>query len=393
MDDQGTYLRDLITINDTLIWSVDRTDSFIAAVDIIRERMGARIAPTYLLDEAGDLLHLVTDAATRAEIGEGFDTMPAHEHVRDPWINPSEWPVSAADHQDHDGWTSLPEDFRAWFGEWGVVASIHADGRHLGAVLLCFDAPWHLTEDRKAFLAAAGRILGNAAYRWQVGSRERELGALQERRRLSEELHVDLSQHVAALGLHVGVMELDANAPDLDRLQADVHQLRQLVTALSVSLRHQMLGLRNDAELVQGNFVELVRKQVQDFARQFGIPAVLRCDPDSAVADVPLPVAAQLIRVLQEALANVHLHSRASHVEVALLASSTRIVLEIDDDGIGFDPTSVPDSRLGVRIMCERMQQVDGVMRFGRSPEGGSRVTAEAPLSRTWAPPPPVEAT
>ncbi len=376
---ERSYLAELVRINDALIWAHDRTDSFVAAVEIVRERMGARIAPTYLLDEAGNLLHLVTDERTRAAIGPDFDTMPAHEHVRDPWINPEEWPVSAADHLDSEGWTSLPADFRAWFGESGIVVSIHADGRHLGAVLLCFDGPWTLTTERKEFLAAAGRILGNAVYRWQVGGRERERGALEERRRLGDELHVDLSQQVAAVGLHVGVMELDAAAGDLDALTADVPRLRELVTMLGSSLRHQMLGLRADAELVRGSFVDQVRSHVESFERQFGIPATLECGGGCG-DDVPLAVAAQLIRVLQEALANVHLHAMAAQVVVRLLPSSTRIRLEVEDDGNGFDPTSVPDSRLGVRIMCERMQQVDGVVHFGRSAQGGTRVVAEAPM-------------
>jgi signal transduction histidine kinase len=375
-----SYLRELVRINDTLIWSHDRTDSLIAAVAIIREITGARLAPTYLLNEAGNLLVLVTDDEQRAVLGEGFATMPAHEHVHEPWINPEEWPVSAADHLDDEAWTMLPADFRAWFGESGVVVSIHADGRHLGAVLLCFDGSFRLTEKKREFLAAAGRILGNAVYRWQVGRRERELGALEERRRLSDDLHVDLSQQVAALGLHAGVMRLDAAAGDASRLDLDLDRLDELVVVLSRSLRHQMLGLRADAEMVGGTFVGQVRLHSENFRRQIGIPVTLECPGDCDGDAVPLPVAAQLIRVLQEALANVHLHSDATEVTIRLLPSRTRIRLEVEDDGNGFDPTSVPDSRLGVAIMTERMQQVDGVVHFGRGAAGGTLVIAEAPL-------------
>ena len=385
MGREPQYLAELVRINDTLIWSQDRTDSFVAAVEIIRDLMGARIAPTYLQDEAGNLLVLVTDDDTRDALGPHFATMPAHEHVRPPWINPQEWPVSAADHLQDPAWKLLPDDFKAWFGESGVVVSIHADGRHLGAVLLCFEGPWALTATRKEFLAAAGRILGNAVYRWQVAGRERELGALEERRRLSDELHVDLSQQLAALGLHAGVMQLDAAARDVDRLVADVDHLEQLVSTANRSLRHQMLGLRTDAEMVKGTFVAQVRRHLDNFERQFGIPVTVECT--GGADDVPLPVAAQLIRVLQEALANVHLHARATAVTVRLLPSSTRIRLEVEDDGNGFDPTSVPDSRLGVRIMSERMQQVDGVVTFGRGHAGGTLVAAEAPLRRAGSTP------
>lgn len=379
MVQESAYLAELVRINDTLIWSQDRTDSLIAAVDVVRDLMGARIAPVYLLNHVGDVLVLVTDDATRAQIGEHFATMPAHEHIRPPWINDEEWPVSAADHLDHESWEVLPEDFRAWFGTSGVIVPIRADGRHLGAALLCFDGDWTLTPTRAEFLAIVGRILGNAVYRWQCGSRERELGMLEERRRLGDELHVDLSQQVAALGLHVGVMEIDYAAGDYDRLADDVDRLGGMVAGVASSLRHQMLGLRSDAAVADGSFVEQVRARTEAFGRQFGIPARLEC-PDDAPTRVPLAVAAQLVRVLQESLGNVQLHAQARSVVVRVLPTTTRIRLEVEDDGVGFDLTSVPDARLGVRIMTERMQQVDGVIRFEHPSAGGTLVVAEAPL-------------
>ncbi|WP_159810517.1 sensor histidine kinase [Cellulomonas citrea] len=375
-----SYLAELVRINDTLIWSHDRTDSYLAAVEIVREVTGARIAPTYLLDKPGDLLVLTADEDERAELGEAFATMPAHEHVRSPWLNPQEWPVSAADHQDSEAWAALPEDFRRWFGPWGVIVSIHADGRHLGAVLLCFDHPYRLTRQRAEFLAAVGRILGSALYRWQIAGRERELGALEERRRLGDELHVDLSQQVATLGLHVGSMRLDAADGDLPRLVDDVGRLDELVVGLKGSLRHQMLGLRADASLVEGGFLEQVRTHVETFRRQFGIDVRLECTGECGDDVAPLPVAAQLLRVLQEALANVHLHACARSVVVRVHPTSTHVRLEVEDDGNGFDPTSVPDSRLGVAIMRERMAQVDGSVRFTQGGAGGTLVVAEAPL-------------
>lgn len=373
-----SHMFELVRINDTLNWSHDRSQSLVDAVGILREVTGARIAPTYLLNPTGDLLVLIADQETREAVGARHHTLPVHEHLRDPWMNAAEWPVSAADNQDSAGWGVLSDDFKAWFGAHGVCVHIHADGRHLGATLLCFDQPWPLTEDRAEFLAAVGRVLGNAVYRWQVAGRERELGALEERRRLGDELHVDLSQQVATLGLHVEGMRLDAAAGDHRRFDEGLARLDELVGGLNRSLRHQMLGLRQDSELVQGTFEEQVRQHVRTFQRQLAIPVDLDYPEDAA--SVPLTVGAQLVRVLQEALSNVHLHSHADRVQVRVQVTSTRIRLEVTDDGNGFDPSSVPDSRLGVQIMSERMQQVDGEVRFEHGLLGGTQVVAEAPL-------------
>lgn len=107
-------------------------DSYLEAVRTIKDVIGARLAPPFLLDDMGTRLDLVTDDEQRVILGDAFATMPASGHVRGPWINPGEWPVSAADHLDDEGWAVLFDDFKEWFGTSGVVVSIHAAGRILG---------------------------------------------------------------------------------------------------------------------------------------------------------------------------------------------------------------------------------------------------------------------
>jgi two-component system NarL family sensor kinase len=84
--------------------------------------------------------------------------------------------------------------------------------------------------------------------------------------------------------------------------------------------------------------------------------------------------------VLREALANVQQHSKASQVTVRLRSSQTLIRLEVEDDGVGFDPGRVLDSRLGIKIISERMQQLDGGVRFTPARGGGTWLIAEAPV-------------
>lgn len=384
-------LAELVRINDTLSWSKDNKDSFLSAVAIIKEIVGAARAPVYILNDSCTQLVLVTDDEQRAFLGEEYATMPVGPHVRAPWINRGEWPVSATDHLDEEAWAILPDSFKAWFGTSGVVVSMHADGRHLGAVLLCFDGTFVLTRPVKEFLAVAGRILGSAVYRWQVAARERELGALEERRRLSEELHDDLSQQIANLGLRAGMLQLDLSSGDTELLGRDVGELVDMVTRLKKSIRHEMLGMRSDAGMVEGSFLDQVRQHVDYFQSQCDLPVDFQ-DPTSDEADrVPLEVGMQLLRVLQEALANAYLHAHATRVTVRLLVAQTKVRFEVEDDGDGFDPESIPDSRLGLRIMRERMEQVDGSLEIGPAASGGTKVVAEAPLLSLSRVPLPVD--
>ncbi|MCB2176750.1 MAG: hypothetical protein KQH57_13135 [Actinomycetales bacterium] len=382
MAEDGVLLAELVRINDTLIWSRDRMDSLIDAAAIIGRITGARLHPVCLLNAVGDRLVMVASPEQLAEIGEEWATLaPPSRYIRPPWITPREWPVAVADHLHDEGWTSLPDGYRDWLGEHAIVVSVHADGRHLGAVLLSFDEPYELTPARSAFLAAAGRILGNAVYRWEVTGRERELGALEERRRLSAELHVDLSQQVALLGLKADVAEMDLKDGDHHQLASDLHELKQLTTVLKHSLRHQMLGLRADAAEI--GLVRQVRALTDSFREQYEGSVELELTTGLKDDTVPLPIAAQLVRVLQEALANVRLHADASTVVVRLVVSNVLVRLEVEDDGNGFDPSSLPDSRLGLRIMAERMDQVDGDLWLGPRPGGGTLVVAEAPVRHT----------
>lgn len=371
---------DLVRINDMLTWSPDYRHSFVRACNLIGELVGASIAPAYIIDESGTLLVLVTDEPNAARLGEEYRTMPVVPHVRPPWVNPGEWPVQAKEILGTEAWRILPESFTAWFGETGIVASIHADGRHLGAVLLCFEGDYTLDAATRSWLRAACRILGSAIYRWQAAAREREIGALQERRRLAEELHDDISQQVASIGYRVDGALLAADKGDTTLVGQDLRDLNEQVMGLKRSLRHQMLGLRAESMMGDGSFLASIREQLDHFRGQFDLPVEFICPWGDAADRIPLEIATQLLRVLQEGLANAYRHSHATHVAIRLFGTSTKIRLEIEDDGIGFDPSGVPESRMGVRIMRQRLEQIDGSLELSPASPRGTVLIAEAPV-------------
>jgi len=371
--------------------------AFVDAVTILQRAVGAKLAPSYLLDVDGNHAVLVSDQEHWAILGQAYPTIVASIHVRPPWTHPEGRPVAVADHIDEPAYSRLPASFRAWFDQTGVCVPVQGSRRHLGAVLMTFDDFFPLTEEASDFLTAAGHILGGALHRWQAAKRQRELGALEERRLLADELHVDLSQHVATLGLHVGAMRLDLDevppCPEVARVGADIDRLDELVGHLRLSLRQEMLGLRTDLEMIDqpappGEGADLmdqplsrvVRHHVGAFERLLGIPVDLTLERPDEIANVPLAVVAQLIRVLQEALANARLHAQASRLAVRLTATRDQVRLEIQDDGQGFAPGSVPESRLGLSIMRERMDQVGGTLEVESEEGRGTLVTAVAPL-------------
>jgi len=90
-----------------------------------------------------------------------------------------------------------------------------------------------------------------------------------------------------------------------------------------------------------------------------------------------------LFRVAQEALSNVARHARASRATVRFRTEPTELVVEIQDDGVGFDPTSPPgedDRRLGLLTMVERAGYAEGRIAVDSAPGLGTRVRLHLPL-------------
>ena len=99
-----------------------------------------------------------------------------------------------------------------------------------------------------------------------------------------------------------------------------------------------------------------------------------------------------LLRIVQECLANIRKHSRAESVRVLLSHRDDRYVVLIEDDGIGFDETAIVSHRgrhLGLNILRDRARQIGAQLEIESEPEDGTRVhlqfSLEAPALRDTA--------
>jgi signal transduction histidine kinase len=99
------------------------------------------------------------------------------------------------------------------------------------------------------------------------------------------------------------------------------------------------------------------------------------------VGDLPAFVEQELYRIAQEALNNALKHSRARHITLWLRREERRLVLEIVDDGVGFEPTSAGDEGgAGLRGITERVAGLGGAFALQSAPAAGTRLRVEVPL-------------
>lgn len=99
--------------------------------------------------------------------------------------------------------------------------------------------------------------------------------------------------------------------------------------------------------------------------------------------DVSLELKETLYRIAQQALHNTIKHARAKRIALRLQHLDGRLRLEVDDDGVGFDPTMPYPGHLGLRSMRERAARLDGRLEIQSAPNGGTHIRAEFPLDLT----------
>lgn len=259
------------------------------------------------------------------------------------------------------------------------------------ALVLTGDARDPFAALDRSFLVALGSQLGaaldSAELNRKLQQRSEELARLssrmvqqheEERRRLSRELHDETAQVFSALKLHLGLVRerVDAAAArDLNRAMSLLDQGLQGIRSVTERLRPGVLD-----EL---GLAAALRSLVQDFSGRTGIPVEANmADADRAVApDVELA----LYRVLQESLANVMRHSKASHVRVALRLDSDSVTLTVEDDGCGLSEDAswerfLREGRMGLAGMRDRVAALAGTLELGRGSLGGASIVVRLPL-------------
>jgi signal transduction histidine kinase len=194
----------------------------------------------------------------------------------------------------------------------------------------------------------------------------RELSILSERNRLALELHDAVSQKLFSL-----VLNAEAATTLLDRdaneARAQVLKLQELATEALDELRSLIFELR-PPDLERDGLCGALRKHV-DVLRRLQ-PTQIELDGDLEL-ERDLRRDQDVFRIAQEALQNAMRHAHATHIVVRLRADDGRLVLDVEDDGVGFDPdaTEVRSRRLGLTSMEERAQRLGARLEV-RSAEG-----------------------
>jgi signal transduction histidine kinase len=203
----------------------------------------------------------------------------------------------------------------------------------------------------------------------------REAAALEERNRLARDLHDSVSQALYAIVLGVTVGRTNLNK-DLGRVARALDNIESLATAAQADLRALLFDLRADS-VARTGLVNSLAERAQFLHLRHGLAV------HTDLCEEP-PLGAQckdaLYGIAREALHNAAKHARASAVELRLARLPEALVLEVKDDGIGFEPGQVRSSRYGLQSMRERATELGAEFRVESARGQGTRVITTVPM-------------
>ncbi|WP_143528401.1 PAS domain S-box protein [Rubrobacter xylanophilus] len=195
-----------------------------------------------------------------------------------------------------------------------------------------------------------------------------------ERRRISRELHDGVLQDLIYT-LQSMQVEQHLSGGGGEERERQIDALRRAVEGL----REAIYELRS-GEMAERPLIRSVEALVELHRRRTPHREVRLAVSEDFPADLSGPAVAEIARVVQEALANVRRHSEAGLVEIGLHVEGEEAVVEIEDDGRGFDPAA-SGGGVGLVGMRERAQSLRGRLEVESRPGEGTRVRLRVPLS------------
>jgi len=179
----------------------------------------------------------------------------------------------------------------------------------------------------------------------------------QERERLARELHDGIGQVLGYVGMQAEAAQDSCRAGDRVKTDSLLTRLIDVAHRSHADLRHSILALK--ATPTEGSpFLTTLEDYMNDFGRQYGVPVEFTV-ADPGVQDAVGPAAAaQVLRVIQEALSNTR-HAAARKVQVAVEGRDGHACIVISDDGQSFDLAELsrdPGRHFGLAFMNERME-------------------------------------
>lgn len=207
------------------------------------------------------------------------------------------------------------------------------------------------------------------------------LATERERERIAREMHDGLAQALGYLHMHLGSLEARISPGAQDGIRDELREMKKMAGEAYEEVRQSIFGLRTMVSRGLG-LIPSLTEYLHDFSQQTGIPVELQIGDSRATTFSP-EVEVQLVRIIQEALANIRKHAGATHAVVRLDVEGDRCCVTVRDDGRGFDPGVISNEgsrHFGLQSMRERAEGIAGSLEIETAPGMGTVVLVRVPI-------------
>ena len=212
----------------------------------------------------------------------------------------------------------------------------------------------------------------------ELAASERSAGVLAERQRLAREIHDTLAQGFISVVTHLEAAD-QALESDLSSARGHIGQATATARESLGQARRVVQDLR--PEVLEGSsLAEAIQREAAKWSQRTGVAAAVTTT--GTALSLPAEAEVTLLRAVQESLANVHRHAGASRVSVTLSYMPDRVLLDVQDNGRGFNPKTSTQSDgggFGLTAMRQRAEALAGAVYIESSPGEGTTIVVEIP--------------
>ena len=261
------------------------------------------------------------------------------------------------------------------------IAVVPLKGRRgaMGALCVATCHPQPLDDLEVQFLQAIGSWMATAIENVRLNLQDRRLAVLEERERIGMDLHDGIIQSIYAVGLtleHARLLMKESPEQSTKRIEQAVDDLNVTIR----DIRAYILDLR-PRQLHNEDLMSGISRLVAEF-RANTLMDVNLVGPNEDISHLPKNQAISLFHICQEALANIAKHAHAHHVDVSVWTTNDRLLLEIRDDGVGFDTEKSKVSLgHGLSNMETRAINAGGEVDITSEPGKGTSILAWVPFT------------
>ena len=245
------------------------------------------------------------------------------------------------------------------------------NGNTIGSLTLFRSAPFGI-EDVRLMRIFADQV-AIAIDQAQLANFNQEMTLLQERHRLSRELHDSVNQLLYGISLYNEAATRQMDQGNLEAARRYLKNIEESGQSALKEMRMLIFGLRPSG-LTQMGLQASLAQRLKSVEEKLGMQYSLKW---RVVSQLEPELEEGLYGIAQEALNNVIRHAQARTVSIRLAENDQHVTMTIKDDGKGFDPQTVSTGGLGLKTMHERAAGLNAHLRIDSQPNQGTRVIVE----------------